>query len=84
MRVNAWMVATVDQEKLLMRCEATDCDTVFQVKKPWQRFCSPRCRFNFHNSENRQLIAMAKAFREQERAALREQAKTLPTLEPTQ
>ena len=66
----------MDQEpKLLKRCE--HCGTAFTVKRLWQRFCKPRCRFDFHNNENRQLIALAKAALKAQ--PLREQAKTPET-----
>ena len=50
----------MDQEpKLLKRCE--HCGTAFAVKRLWQRFCKPACRFKYHDQTDRRLVKLAKA-----------------------
>jgi len=36
-----------------MRCD--QCGKEFRLNKPWQRFCKPECRDDYHNEQKRQL-----------------------------
>ena len=41
-----------------MQCD--ECGKNFRPARPWQHFCSPRCRNNFHNRETSRALQEAK------------------------
>jgi len=41
-----------------MQCD--QCGKNFRPKKPWQHFCQPKCRDDFHNAEKKRVAKEAK------------------------
>jgi predicted nucleic acid-binding Zn ribbon protein len=46
-----------DMAKVGNKSKCQCCRKAFRATKPWQRFCSPKCRDEWHNDETRKAKA---------------------------
>jgi predicted nucleic acid-binding Zn ribbon protein len=54
------MAAILEAPDMAKTGESTKCRAcvkTFKAVKPWQRFCSPKCRDEWHNDETRKAKA---------------------------
>ena len=49
------------KNQVRLQCQNKRCGETFLATREWQRFCSRKCRNDFHNARRQNLIELGRA-----------------------